>query len=213
MTSVKNAIPRLRSLLQKKANEHGAFPLFTAKQEKLMWKNTPINRERKAAILVPLVSYEGQPSLLFTTRSRHLPTHASEVSFPGGHHDEAIDDSLEETAIREAKEELLGEYPWEDVETIGRASSLPSITGMPVTPVIAVLPHDIDRDTFPFPGCPSEVEDVFCVSLKELLEIETSQKSERFRTHVPVFPALNGKKIWGLTAIVTRYVYCLVVIF
>jgi len=202
MASVKNAIPRLRSLLQKKANENRVFPLFPAKQEKLIWKATPMNRERKAAILVPLVRYEGQPSLLFTTRSSHLPTHASEVSFPGGHYDETTDNSLEETAMREAQEELLGDYPWEDVEIIGKASALPSITGMPVTPVIAVLPHDIDRHTFP--GCSSEVEDVFCVSLKELLEVETSQRSERFKTNVPVFPVSNGKKIWGLTAIVTR---------
>jgi hypothetical protein len=125
------------------------------------------------------------------------------VSFPGGHHDEATDDSLEETAIREAQEELLGDYPWEEVEIIGKASPLPSLNGMPVTPVIAVLPYDIDRHTFP--GCLSEVEDVFCVKLKELLEVETSQQSERFQTNVPVFPTLNGKKIWGLTAIVTRY--------
>mmetsp|Transcript_27723 Transcript_27723/g.61045 ORF Transcript_27723/g.61045 Transcript_27723/m.61045 type:complete len:217 (+) Transcript_27723:174-824(+) len=202
MTSVKHTIPRLKSLLRNMQNENHNFPLFPQKIEKMMWKQTPINREREAAILVPLVSYEGQPSLLFTTRSSRLPTHASEVAFPGGHRDESIDASLEATAIREAQEELLGDYPWEQVEIIGKASPLPSITGMPVTPVIAVLPHDIDGHTFP--GCPSEVKDVFCVSLKELLEVETSQWSERFRGNVPVFPALNGKKIWGLTAIVTR---------
>jgi len=202
MTSVKNAIPRLSSLFHKKANEKNFFPLFPAKREKLIWKSASINRGREAAVLVPLVSYEGLPSLLFTTRSSHLPTHASEVSFPGGHYDKAIDHSLEDTAMREAQEELLGEYPWEEVEIIGKASPLPSISGMPVTPVLAVLPYEIDRHTFP--GCSSEVEDVFCVSLKELLELETSQRSERFQANVPVFPALNGKKIWGLTAIVTR---------
>eukprot|EP00531_Pseudo-nitzschia_arenysensis_P011485 CAMPEP_0116127792 /NCGR_PEP_ID=MMETSP0329-20121206/7021_1 /TAXON_ID=697910 /ORGANISM="Pseudo-nitzschia arenysensis, Strain B593" /LENGTH=215 /DNA_ID=CAMNT_0003621899 /DNA_START=118 /DNA_END=765 /DNA_ORIENTATION=- len=202
MSSVKRAIPRLRTLLRKKANENNIFPLFTLEQEESIWKHTPKNREREAAILVPLVCHEGLPSLLFTTRSSHLPTHASEVSFPGGHYDDSKDTSLEETAIREAQEELLGDYPWEEVEIIGKASPLPSITGMPVTPIIAVLPHEIDRHTFP--GCPTEVEDVFYVSLEELLEVETSQKSERFRTNVPVFPALNGKKIWGLTAIVTR---------
>ncbi|VEU39710.1 unnamed protein product [Pseudo-nitzschia multistriata] len=168
----------------------------------MMWKRTPMNREREAAILVPLVSCEGTISLLFTTRSSRLPTHASEVAFPGGHRDKMNDVSLEATAIREAQEELLGKYPWEQVEIIGRASPLPSPSGMPVTPVIAVLPHDIDPDTFP--GCPSEVEDVFCVSLEELLEVETSEWSKRFQNSAPVFHALNGKKIWGLTAIVTR---------
>ena len=203
MTSLKNSIPRLRSLLRQQANENQVFPLFPPKREKLIWEFTPIDRRRKAAILVPLVSYEGVPSLLFTTRSRNLPTHSSEVSFPGGHYNSAIDHSIEKTAIREAQEELLGDYPWDEVEIIGKASPLPSITGMPVTPIIAVLPYDINHHTFP--GCPNEVEDVFSVSLKELLEVETSQRSERFQENIPAFHALNGKKIWGLTAIVTRY--------
>lgn len=167
-----------------------------------IWKSNPLKAGREAAVLVPLVCYEGLPSLLFTTRSSQMPTHASEVSFPGGHHEEAIDDSLEATALREAREELLGDYPWEEVEIIGKASPVPSLRGMPVTPVIAVLPGEIDRHTFP--GSSEEVEDVFCVSLNELIEVETSQKSERFKANVPVFPARNGKKIWGLTAIVTR---------
>eukprot|EP00532_Pseudo-nitzschia_australis_P013457 CAMPEP_0168204876 /NCGR_PEP_ID=MMETSP0140_2-20121125/68_1 /TAXON_ID=44445 /ORGANISM="Pseudo-nitzschia australis, Strain 10249 10 AB" /LENGTH=173 /DNA_ID=CAMNT_0008130835 /DNA_START=184 /DNA_END=703 /DNA_ORIENTATION=+ len=171
-------------------NENHNFPLFPQKIEKMMWKQTPINREREAAT--------GQLRRAAITPLHHeiqSPSYtASEVAFPGGHRDESIDASLEATAIREAQEELLGDYPWEQVEIIGKASPLPSITGMPVTPVIAVLPHDIDGHTFP--GCPSEVKDVFCVSLKELLEVETSQWSERFRGNVPVFPALNGKKIW-----------------
>ena len=202
MTLVRQAIPRLRSLLRNVERDH-VFPLFPVKREQMVWNSTPINREREAAILVPLVCYEGLPSLLFTTRSSRLPTHASEVSFPGGHFDKITDDSLEATAIREAQEELLGYYPWDQVEIIGKASPLPSITGMPVTPIIAVLPFDIDRHTFP--GCPGEVEDVFCVSLKELLEVESSERSKRFQSDVPVFPTKNGKKIWGLTAIVTRY--------
>ena len=202
MTSVKNAIPQLRSLFQKKASGQNLFPLFPPKRQELIWKNAEPPNERKAAVLVPLVSYEGKPSLLFTTRSSQLPTHASEVSFPGGHYDKELDSCLEDTAMREAQEELLGDYAWEDVEIIGKAIPLPSITGMPVTPVIAVLPHEIDENTFP--GSPDEVDDVFCVQLDELLEVETSQKSERFQSNVPVFPALNGKKIWGLTAIVTR---------
>lgn len=206
MTSVKQAIPRLRSLLSKHANENHVFPLFSAKRDESIWKSARkkrINLEREAAILVPLVTFEGMPSLLFTTRSSRLPTHASEVSFPGGHFDEGIDRTLEDTAIREAREELLGDdYPWERVQILGRASPLPSLNGMPVTPVIGVFPEDIDNHTFP--GSSDEVEDVFCVSLEELLEVETSQHSERFCASVPVFQTPNGKKIWGLTAIVTR---------
>jgi 8-oxo-dGTP pyrophosphatase MutT (NUDIX family) len=197
-----DAIPRLRKLFEKSANKDNIFPLFPPNVHKSIWRTVPINPDRQAAILVPLVSYEGVPSLLFTTRSSNLPTHASEVSFPGGHWEEGLDSSLDATAVREAKEELLGDYPWEDIEIIGRATPVPSIKGTPVTPVLVVLPHEISSDTFP--GSPDEVDEVFCVSLEQLLKIETTEPSKRFKANVPVFPASADQKIWGLTAVVTR---------
>ena len=197
------AIPRLKKLFSKRANQDNVFPLFPPKIQKSIWRTIPINPEREAAILVPLVSYEGVPSLLFTTRSSNLPTHKSEVSFPGGHWDEGMDSSLDDTAVREAQEELLGNYSWEDVEILGHATPVPSIMGTPVTPVIAVLPHEISSETFP--GNPDEVDTVFCVSLQRLLEIESTEPSKRFKADIPVFPAGGEeKKIWGLTAVVTR---------
>jgi 8-oxo-dGTP pyrophosphatase MutT (NUDIX family) len=204
------AIPKIKSLYQKGLSKEfdNAFPLFTPKAHRHVWKTVPINNERQAAVLVPLVDYNNKISLLFTTRSSELPTHASEVSFPGGHFDTTVDQTLEDTAIREAQEELLGDdkYPWQlsdGVEIIGKATPLPSIKGTPVTPVIAVLPYKIDDTTFP--GCPGEVQDVFCVSLEELLEVETTEPSERFQGNIPVFYSKEGdKKIWGLTAVVCR---------
>jgi hypothetical protein len=94
-----DAIPRLRKLFEKKANEDNIFPFFPPKVQKSIWRTVPINPDRHAAILVPLVSYDGVPSLLFTTRSSNLQTHASEVSFPGGHWDEGVDSSLSATAV------------------------------------------------------------------------------------------------------------------
>ena len=205
-----DAIPKIKSWYQKglsKEFDH-SFPLFTPKAHRHVWKTVPINNERQAAILVPLVEYNDKPSLLFTTRSSELPTHASEVSFPGGHFDNTIDQTLEDTAVREAQEELLGgdNYPWEStdsVEIIGKATPLPSIKGTPVTPVIAVLRYKINDTTFP--GFPGEVEDVFYVSLEELLEVESTEPSDRFQGSIPVFYTKEGnKKIWGLTAVVCR---------
>lgn len=212
MSIVKQGIPRLKSLLRNTVNKGNVFPLVSEKTQNFIWNNTPNNHKREAAILVPIVTYEGQPSLLFTTRSSNLPTHASEVSFPGGHYDETSDDSLEATAIREAQEELLGHdnYPWDEVEIIGKASSLPSIVGTPVTPIIAIFHQELFGDnrhpSFPFPGSPDEVDEVFCISLQELIEVETTERSERFQFDTPVYPTKCGKKIWGLTALVTRYV-------
>ena len=242
-----DVIPRLQQAFQKKARilelddvvskatataaaSAKVFPLFNPAVEKGVWKTVPLNEERLAAVLVALVSYDNKPSLIYTTRSDHLPSHQGEVSFPGGHFDPRYDNTLEDTAIREAKEELMGpeSFPWDDIYIIGRATPLPSIRGTPVTPIIAVLPYEvqstrIDNDNTDdggdgtnsdssfaghhptiFPGSPDEVDDVFCVSIDELLEVETTELSNRFKMDIPVFPTRENKKIWGLTAVVTR---------
>lgn len=179
------------------------FPLVSTKAQEGVWKTVPLNPKRQAAILVPVVEIDNQPSLLFTKRSSALPTHASEVSFPGGHFDTGLDSSLEDTALREAQEELLGDYDWNDgLEIIGRASPMPSINGTPVTPILAVLTHSITPNTFP--GHKGEVDEVFPVSLSKLLEEETFEESNRFRTNIPVYPIRGETRIWGLTAVVTR---------
>ena len=196
------ALPRLKEVFAERSNSDNAFPIFSPEVNALMWKSTKIDLERKAAVLVPLVSQGGVPSLLFTTRSSNLPTHANEVSFPGGHFDESTDESLEDTAVREAQEELRGYYPWGEVQILGSATTLPSIRGTPVTPVVGILPYEISADTFP--GDPGEVDAIFCVSLEDLIAMETREFSERFRSKIPVFPAGENKRIWGLTAVITR---------
>ena len=206
---LEDAIPRLRERWIRQSNKDNVFPLFSEHVHKGLWSRVkPQPRQRQAAVLVPLLCHEGVPSLMFTTRSSSMPTHAAEVSFPGGHYDDSVDRHLEDTAIRETREELLSndDYPWEDLEIIGHATSVPSIKGTPVTPVLGVLPHDVKTSDIHdiFPGHPGEVENVFCVSLEELLQVETSQKSERFRANIPVFPTKDGHKIWGLTAVIIR---------
>lgn len=201
--SLEAAIPRLREVFHHKSNNEHVFPLFSPRTHELVWKTVPIDARRQAAVLVPLVSYEGVPSLLFTTRSSHLPTHANEVSFPGGHYDASKDQNLHDTAIREAREELGGvEYPWDQVEILGKATPLPSIKGTPVTPVIGVLPYEISATTFP--GDDNEVTEIFYVSLMDLINMETTEYNRRFRSNIPVYPVEETKRIWGLTAVITR---------
>lgn len=152
-------------------------------------------------MLVPLVSFQGEPSILYTTRSLNM-SHPGQVSFPGGHLEEDVDNSLEDTAVREAQEELLGDYPWDDVHILGRSTALPAMSGTPVTPIIGVLPYEIDANTFP--GNPEEVDEVFVVSLKELLAIENTERLQRLKHDVPVFHRQHGERIWGLTAVITK---------
>jgi hypothetical protein len=222
------------------------FPLFPPKIQQRIWKQyggataassstmqddqqlpsqqqqqSPLLPRQAAAILVPLISYEGEPSLLFTTRANHLSSHASQISYPGGHYDSAVDSSLVDTAIRETQEELVyippnntntnhnnnnndDDYPWDEIIILGPTSTVPSMKGIPVTPIIGIFPYEMDRTTI-FRGSPQEVQDVFCVSIQELLEIESTEPNERFQSNIPVYITKDGgKKIWGFTAVVTR---------
>jgi len=212
---------------------------------------------KRAAVLVLLLSDEdGAPSLLLTRRAAHLSQHAAEISFPGGHHDGLADgDSLVDTAVREAVEELFGgasaaaalqnnnnnnnntsmlQQDFRNrLSVLGTTSPLPSIRGVPVTPVIAALldydSSNNDSIASQFPGDGGhEVDLVFSASLQELLRVETTHTlpATRFNfqnNRAPCFPIPiisqpqqeepnndnsnsnnNIHKIWGLTAYILR---------
>jgi hypothetical protein len=93
-----------------------------------------------------------------------------------------------------------------DIEILGCATPLPSIRGVPVTPVLGAIRHRQFQwpITDAFPGDASEVDLVFAVPIQELLAVEGTHvlPATRFnRTHrsAPIFPVPQGK-IWGLTA-------------
>ena len=60
---------------------------------------------KPAAVLLPILEYERELTVLFTVRASHLKHHAGQVSFPGGKR-ESYDNSLVETALRETHEKL-----------------------------------------------------------------------------------------------------------
>jgi nudix motif 8 len=214
-TSLEEALPHLIDGYKKTLNSEGDFPLLTQHQlkqfgKKYNWNDTS---QREASVLVLLCSIEGSISVLFTRRAAHLNLHASEISFPGGHHQADLNESLEQTALREANEELwpnpLTLLNEDNLVIVGKTTRIPSLKGTPVTSIIACLPHlDLQRplsDTFP--GDPSEVDVVFGVSVQDLLRKETSEQlpDNRFGMQMaPVFPTDEHGKIWGLTALILR---------
>jgi 8-oxo-dGTP pyrophosphatase MutT (NUDIX family) len=104
------------------------MPILTARQLELSLREVQRRRrpqmqapattgapEREAAVLVPLCTVQGTPSVLFTRRAARLSSHASQISFPGGFYDATLDPvegserwkhRLVDTAAREMREEL-----------------------------------------------------------------------------------------------------------
>lgn len=215
-TVLQQALPVLQARFNKLAdqsNNDGIFPILPPKvEQQMMQRWDPREHSRKASVLIPLYcDKNGVPSMLFTARSAHLPVNPSEISFPGGHYS-FKDESLEETAIREAEEELLGDYPWRNPQQmviLGRGTTIPAITGTPVTPIIAVMMQEIQQPLHEaFPGDKSEVDVVFGISLQELLNTEESHELPDHRLLGkerlgPRYPSPHGH-IWGLTAFMLK---------
>ena len=153
-----------------------------------------------AAVLVPLLAVDGEPSLLFTRRSNLLPHHQGQIAFPGGGHDPE-DPDLAATALREAQEEigldpahvrLLG--PLDDLETVA--------TRFVITPFVGVAPHPYD-----FRPSPDEVDLIFTVPLGRL-EAPDALRRELWdfggrKVPIDVY-AVDGHVIWGATQRITQ---------
>ncbi len=154
---------------------------------------------RRAAVLVPILMEPEGPSIVYTVRKGHLQDHAGQISFPGGSM-EPSDDSLLETALREAEEEIdLGR---ELVEVIGELEEMfipPS--NFRVSPFVGLLPVEAELTLQP-----DEVEEIFTVPLEDLLSPQAFQRvlwnREGREYKVPVFD-VEGRRIWGATAAMT----------
>ena len=157
---------------------------------------------RRAAVLVPVLLEPEGARLVYTVRRGHLQDHAGQISFPGGSM-EPGDGSLLQTALREAEEEI--DLSPDLVEVVGELEEMyipPS--DFRVSPFVGLLPKEAELVLHP-----DEVEEIFTVSLDELMSPETIRKvpwtREGREYEVPVF-AVEGpppRNIWGATAAMT----------
>lgn len=160
-----------------------------------------------AAVLVPIVMHDSEPTVLFTKRTDKLAKHAGQISFPGGRIE--IDETIEAAALRETHEEvgLASRF----ITPVGRLANYLTITRYKVTPVVALV-----KPGFALTLQADEVAEAFEVPLSFLLD--RANFTERILNFTPqnaddaddipvearraVTYALNwqGKIIWGATA-------------
>jgi 8-oxo-dGTP pyrophosphatase MutT (NUDIX family) len=166
------------------------------------------NRERKviehlpfahAAVLVPLFKKGKDCHLLFTKRTDTVRYHKGEISFPGGVFDEG-DSELEQTAVREAFEEIG--LRQDDVQILGVLDDIVTITEFIVTPFVGVFPYP-----YPFKVSPIEIAELIEVPLSSLLDEKCFGEREIVqgdRQRI-VYTYQYGKHtIWGATALILK---------
>ncbi|MEZ5816792.1 MAG: CoA pyrophosphatase [Hyphomicrobiaceae bacterium] len=149
---------------------------------------------RPAAVLFGIVVRE-ELTVLLTQRTHTLPTHAGQISFPGGKV-EADDDGPIGAALRESVEEIGLDPSF--VEPLGFLDGYRTGTGFTVAPVVAII-----RPGFELRPDPREVDEVFEVPLAFLMDEANHEKHTRDwrgrQRHYYAMP-YGERYIWGATA-------------
>lgn len=155
---------------------------------------------RRAAVLVPLIPLDNEWHLLFTRRTEEVQYHKGQVSFPGGA-TEPGDRSIEQTALREACEEI-GVRP-RYVRVLGQLECITTISQYLVTPVVGRIKWPLATSP-----APNEVSRIFTIPLAWLAE--RSNWEERpyelpdGKIHqVVFFREYDGELLWGISARIT----------
>ena len=150
---------------------------------------------RPAAVLILLFPFEDEIQFFLTKRTEDVEHHKGQISLPGGIREN--DDSLNETALRETKEEV----GIDSTKIIISGSLTPffiPVTGYIVHPFIgwckekpSTKIHDV------------EVNQLFSVSITELMDEKILHTEQwNIRGYDAIVPYYNFEKckVWGATA-------------
>ena len=169
-----------------------------SQREPLLFPDEAMRRAAVALILRP--GSADEPELLFIKRAEYQgDPWSGQIAFPGGRR-EAHDESLEQTAFREIREELgvdLGDHG----EILGMLDELqPQSVRLPA---IVVCPFVVVVDDLPALTLSSEVAGAFWLPLKALRDPaswrETEVTAARGVRLTRRAYAHEGNVIWGIT--------------
>ncbi|MEK7265196.1 MAG: CoA pyrophosphatase, partial [Pseudomonadota bacterium] len=131
------------------------------------WSKT----RQEAAVLVPIIDRPEGPTVLMTVRSSDMPSHAGQISFPGGKAHPEDRDRIE-TALREASEEV--NIPPASVRVIGTLGVHEGGLGFSVTRVVGIV-----DPSAPFKACPREVAEIFETPLAWIADLSNHTLEDR----------------------------------
>ena len=246
---VQNIVTLLQEQFNRCVNtDDGLFELYDEQTTEQMWKATlklharnnmvtdssdswntddtesKMLKQQAGVLVLFVLDPNNELSIIFTRRSKHLSSHASQISFPGGHYEETNDVTIVDTAIREAVEELYHnadesteERFRQNLHVLGCTTAVRSLRGLPVTSVLGFYNRNIlstGSDDEPitqlWPGNPSEVEMVFTVPVTTLIKEQTTvdttfikRAATKNESNSPQYPTSQGT-IWGLTAYILQ---------
>jgi 8-oxo-dGTP pyrophosphatase MutT (NUDIX family) len=157
---------------------------------------------KPAAVLVPVVMREADPTVLLTERATGLRQHSGQIAFPGGRVDPEDGTPLK-AALREAAEEIGLERRF--IEPLGYLDAYLSGTNYLVMPVVAAV-----EPGYALALNPDEVADAFEVPLHFLMDEANHQlHSREWKGRLRRYYAMpHGERyIWGVTAGIIRNLY------
>ncbi len=172
---------------------------MAAARNRFGMRTEPDASTRTGAVLILFYLHNGLIHLPLIRRPVYPGVHSGQVAFPGGRVDET-DNSLTETALREAQEEV-GVCPSE-VEVLGLLTPLfVHASNFMVHPVVGAARFRPD-----FRPDPYEVDALLEVPLNELQDITRIGSKEIFVqegiTIQAPFYDLQGHVVWGATAMI-----------
>jgi len=149
-----------------------------------------------SAVVVPIVTFDGELNLLFIKRTKDASPHSGQVSFPGGCKKEDDTDMLF-TALREAEEEIgIRKEDWIIFGALDPVFT--RSTSYLIYPYVAYL-----KKFSIFKPDPKEVERIFTVPLKMILDLFPFKKKEFLwegKKYLTFLIEYEGEVIWGATA-------------
>lgn len=169
--------------------------------------DTPAEGYKRAAVIALLTKKEERWHLVFMQRTGHPDDkHAGQISFPGGKKED--DEDILSCALRETYEEIG--INQEEYEVLGQLSELYiPVSNFLVFPFLAVaknkLTYTLEKE---------EVQNIIEIPLEYLRDDKNLSKKDiiigtRTLKDVPYFN-LNGKVLWGATAIITSEILALI---